>query len=113
MKALFNAYQYTQLLVNGSIRETDLTADLKPVVNLVAPDNSNYWLMTAVNPVDGDTLYGVNIATDETIHAGETTIEELVFNMYQPNEKWVAESAKRTSEYLAIKNHIFNLSLPI
>jgi len=113
MKELFNSHQFTQLLVNGAIRQTNLAADLKPVVSLIAPDKSNYWLIASASPADGDTLYGVNIAADETIVAGETSIEELVFNMYQPNEKWIAESAKRISEYLSINNHFFSLSLPI
>ena len=51
--------QRAQLLANGHARFADAQADLWPVVRLFTLDAHATWLLAALDPVDGDTAWGL------------------------------------------------------
>ncbi|MFW7342273.1 DUF2958 domain-containing protein [Pollutimonas sp. H1-120] len=48
-----------QLLVNGRARAVGQAIDPLPVVRLFTPDAHVTWLLTELDPEDGDTAYGL------------------------------------------------------
>ena len=48
-----------QLLEHGRVRAAGLANDPLPVVRLFTPDAHATWLLTSLDPVDGDTAYGL------------------------------------------------------
>ena len=48
-----------QLLANGKARAAGETIDPVPVVRLFTPDAHVTWLLAALDPVDGDTAWGL------------------------------------------------------
>ena len=48
-----------QLLANGQVLAEDHGVDPLPVVRLFTPDAHASWLLVCVDPVDGDTAYGL------------------------------------------------------
>ena len=48
-----------QLLANGQARATGQTIDPLPVVRLFTPDAHLTWLLTELDPENGDTAYGL------------------------------------------------------
>ena len=60
MKApLVNDAQRAALLVNGRLAAAGEPLDPLPVVRLFTPDAHATWLLTSLDPVDGDTAYGL------------------------------------------------------
>jgi hypothetical protein len=51
--------QRTALLVNGRLSVAGEPGDPPPVVRLFTPDAHATWLLTALDPNDGDTAYGL------------------------------------------------------
>lgn len=51
--------QRAQLLANGVARATGQPIDPWPVVRLFTPDAHVTWLLAALDPVDGDTAWGL------------------------------------------------------
>lgn len=53
--------QMAQLLANWVMndRADESSLDFRPAVRLYTPDARAVWLLTELNPADGDTLYGL------------------------------------------------------
>lgn len=56
---LITPEQRELLLTNGHARFADARVDLWPVVRLFTPDAHATWLLTALDPADGDTAWGL------------------------------------------------------
>lgn len=48
-----------QLLANGGARKQGHAIDPPPVIKLFTPDAHATWLLTELDPTDGDTAYGL------------------------------------------------------
>lgn len=57
--ALVPDEQRAQMLTNGRRATQGEDIDPIPVVRLFAPDGRQSWLLTEIDPVDGDTAYGL------------------------------------------------------
>lgn len=58
-QSLITETEREQLLANGRDRAVGLVVDPLPVVRLFTPDAHATWLLAALDPVDGDTAYGL------------------------------------------------------
>jgi hypothetical protein len=58
-QSLITDEQRTQLLANGRITAEGGDHDPLPVVKLFTPDAHATWLLTELNPEDGDTAFGL------------------------------------------------------
>ena len=56
---LITGVERAQLLVNGAARAARQGIDPMPVVRLFTPDAYAIWLLAALDPVDGDTAWGL------------------------------------------------------
>lgn len=59
MKPLITEEQRAQLLANGRATAEGGTHDPLPVMRLFTPDAHATWLLTELDPKDGDTAYGL------------------------------------------------------
>jgi hypothetical protein len=59
MQELITDAQRLQLLANGRPRGMGHAVDPLPVVRLFTPDAHATWLLAELDPVDGDTAYGL------------------------------------------------------
>jgi hypothetical protein len=59
MKTLITDEQLAQLLANGQARAEGRQLDPLPVVRLFTPDAHATWLLTELDPEDGDTVFGL------------------------------------------------------
>lgn len=59
MKTLITEEQRAQLLINGQARAEGRKLDPQPVVKLFTPDAHATWLLTELDPRDGDTAFGL------------------------------------------------------
>jgi hypothetical protein len=59
MKILITDEQRAQLLANGRAHAAGQSLDPLPVVRLFTPDAHATWLLTELNPEDGDTAFGL------------------------------------------------------
>jgi len=59
MKALITNVQRAQLLANGRAHAEGRDIDPRPVVKLFTPDARATWLLTELDPEDGDTAFGL------------------------------------------------------
>jgi len=59
MPALITDEERAQLLANGQARAAGRAFDPLPVVKLFTPDAHATWLLVALDPMDGDTAYGL------------------------------------------------------
>jgi hypothetical protein len=59
MKKLITDAQRAQLLVNGAAHAQGERLDPLPVVKLFTPDAHATWLLTELDPADGDTAFGL------------------------------------------------------
>ncbi|MBF8663766.1 DUF2958 domain-containing protein [Pseudomonas aeruginosa] len=57
--SLITETEHAQMLANGRARAEGQAVDLRPVVRLFTPDAHATWLLAALDPVDGDTAYGL------------------------------------------------------
>ncbi|RTT41006.1 DUF2958 domain-containing protein [Pseudomonas aeruginosa] len=58
-QSLITDTERAQMLENGRARAAGQAIDPLPVVRLFTPDAHATWLLTALDPVDGDTAYGL------------------------------------------------------
>jgi hypothetical protein len=58
-KKLITAGERAQLIANGVARSQGQDLDPLPVVKLYTPDAHATWLLTELDPKDGDTAYGL------------------------------------------------------
>jgi hypothetical protein len=69
--SLISEDQREQLLSNGRAAAQGDRGDLRPVVKLFTPDAHAVWLLSELDPADGDTAYGlcdVGIGAPELAH---------------------------------------------
>jgi hypothetical protein len=59
MKSLITDEQREQLLANGRVHAAGSEIDPRPVVKLFTPDAHATWLLTELDPQDGDTAFGL------------------------------------------------------
>lgn len=59
MKTLITDEQRAQLLANGRAHAEGRELDPLPVVKLFTPDAHATWLLTELDPEDGDTAFGL------------------------------------------------------
>jgi hypothetical protein len=59
MRAIITDEQRAQLLANGRARASGQKLDPFPVVKLFSPDAHATWLLTELDPLDGDTAFGL------------------------------------------------------
>lgn len=59
MNTLVTDDERAQLLANGRARATTPDFDPVPVVRLFTPDAHATWLLATLDPVDGDTAWGL------------------------------------------------------
>jgi len=59
MKTLITDEQRAQLLANGRAHAAGQPLDPLPVVRLFTPDAHATWLLTEIDPEDGDTAFGL------------------------------------------------------
>ncbi len=59
IRTLITDEQRAQLLANGRARSAGQPLDPLPIVRLFTPDAHATWLLTELDPQDGDTAYGL------------------------------------------------------
>lgn len=59
MKTLITDEQRAQLLANGRTHAAGRSLDPLPIVRLFTPDAHATWLLTELDPQDGDTAFGL------------------------------------------------------
>jgi hypothetical protein len=59
MKTLITDEERAQLLANGRAHAEGRELDPQPVVKLFTPDAHATWLLTELDPEDGDTAFGL------------------------------------------------------
>ncbi len=95
--------QRMQLLANGRITAEGGDHDPQPVVRLFTPDAHATWLLTELDPADGDTAFGLCDIGIGMPELGTVRISELVSivgPLKLPIERDLYFTAKRTlSEY--------------
>lgn len=78
--ALITDEQRQQLLANGNATAGGRRDDHYPVVKLFTPDASATWLLTELEPADGDTAYGlcdVGLGAPELAHVKLSDLEAI------------------------------------
>jgi DUF2958 family protein len=103
--SLFTDEQRDQLLANGKAALQGAQGDPYPVVKLFTPDAHASWLLTELDPADGDTAYGlcdVGLGAPELAHVKVSDLEA----MRGPNKLRVQRELhfkpkRRLSEYAA------------
>lgn len=102
-KPLLTEEQRAQMLANGRIAADGGTHDPQPVVKLFTPDAHATWLLTELDPDDGDTAYGlcdIGIGMPELGTVRISDLESIVGPLKQPIARDLYFTAKRTlSEY--------------
>ena len=95
--------QRAQLLANGRITAEDGDHDPQPVVKLFTPDAHATWLLTELDPADGDTAFGlcdIGIGMPELGKVRISDLASIVGPFKLPIERDLYFTAKRTlSEY--------------
>ena len=103
IQALLTDEQRTQLLANGRITAEGGDHDPQPVVKLFTPDAHATWLLTELDPEDGDTAYGlcdIGIGMPELGAVKISDLASIVGPFKLPIERDLYFTAKRTlSEY--------------
>jgi len=103
MKPLITDEQRAQLLANGQVTAQGGTHDPLPVVRLFTPDAHATWLLSELDPKDGDTAYGlcdVGIGMPELGRIRLSDLAGIVGPLKRPIERDLYFVAQRTlSEY--------------
>jgi Protein of unknown function (DUF2958) len=98
--------QRAALLVNGRLAAADEPNDPLPVVRLFTPDAHATWLLTSLDPVDGDTAYGLidlGISMPELCRVKLSDLASIVGPNKQPVMRDLYFQAMRPlSEYLRL-----------
>ena len=102
-QALITDEQRAQLMANGRITAEGGDHDPQPVVKLFTPDAHATWLLTELDPEDGDTAYGlcdIGIGMPELGNVRISELASIVGPLKLPIERDLYFTAKRTlSEY--------------
>lgn len=102
-QALITDEQRTQLLANGRAGAEGQDIDPAPVVKLFTPDAHATWLLTELDPEDGDTAFGlcdVGIGMPELGKVRISDLASIVGPLKLPVERDLYFVAKRTlSDY--------------
>lgn len=102
-QALITDEQRAQLLANGRASAEGQDIDPTPVVKLFTPDAHATWLLTELDPEDGDTAFGlcdVGIGMPELGTVRISELASIVGPLRLPIERDLYFVAKRTlSDY--------------
>ena len=103
---LVTAEQQAQLLAVGAARAAGRSIDPMPVVRLFTPDAHAIWLLTALDPVDADTAFGLidlGIGMPELGTVKLSDLESIVGPRKQPvmRDRYF-QAARPLSEYLRL-----------
>ena len=98
--------QRAALLVNGRLAAADEPNDPLPVVRLFTPDAHATWLLTSLDPVDGDTAYGLIDLGISMPELGTVKLSDLA-SIVGPNKLPVTrdlyfQAMRPLSEYLRL-----------
>ncbi|HBP0076511.1 DUF2958 domain-containing protein [Pseudomonas aeruginosa] len=100
------AVERARLLDHGQVRADGLTIDPLPVVRLFTPDAHATWLLAALDPVDGDTAYGLidlGLGMPELGYVKLSDLASIVGPLKQPVMRDVYFQATRTlSDYVRL-----------
>lgn len=102
-QTLITDEQRAQLLANGRASTEGQDIDPPPVVKLFTPDAHATWLLTELDPEDGDTAFGlcdVGIGMPELDNVRISDLASIVGPLKLPVERDLYFVAKRTlSDY--------------
>ena len=98
--------QRATLLANGRLAAAGELNDPLPVVRLFTPDAHATWLLTSLDPADGDTAYGLidlGISMPELGHVRLSDLAAIVGPRKQPvmRDRYF-QAARPLSEYLRL-----------
>ena len=103
MKTLITDEQRAQLLANGQARAEGREPDPRPVVKLFTPDAHAIWLLTELDPEDGDTAFGLcdlGLGTPELRHVRLSDLASIRGPLNQRIERDLYFTPRRAmSEY--------------
>ncbi|OSZ43377.1 hypothetical protein BVZ31_20355 [Alcaligenes faecalis] len=96
----------TRLLANGQARAAGQDTDPLPVVRLFTPDAHVTWLLTSLDPADGDTAHGLIDLGLGMPAMGTVKLSDLA-SIVGPREQPVMrdryfQPTRRLSEYLRL-----------
>lgn len=106
MTTLMTDAQRSLLLKNGRVVAGGTRHDPLPVLRLYTPDAHATWLLAALDPVDGDTAYGLidlGIGMPELGHVKLSDLSSIVGPRQQPvvQDRYF-KAVRRLSEYLRL-----------
>ena len=106
MNRLITEDARTQLLAHGQARADGEAIDPLPLVRLFTPDAHAIWLLTALDPVDADTAFGLidlGIGMPELGHIKLSDLESIVGPRKQPvmRDRYF-QAVRPLSEYLLL-----------
>ena len=106
MNRLITEDERRQLLAHGWARAGGEAIDPLPVVRLFTPDAHAIWLLTALDPVDADTAFGLidlGIGMPELGTVKQSDLESIVGPRKQPvmRDRYF-QAARPLSEYLRL-----------
>ena len=95
-----------QMLSNGRERAAGKPCDPLPVVRLFTPDAHATWLLTELDPADGDTAYGLcdlGLGMPALGHVKLTELASIVGPRQQPvmRDRYF-QATRRLSEYVRL-----------
>ena len=103
MNRLITEDERRQLLAHGRARAGGEAIDPLPVVRLFTPDAHAIWLLTALDPVDGDTAWGLidlGLGMPELGSVKLSDLASIVGPLKRPIERDLHFTATRTlSDY--------------
>jgi len=106
MKTLITDEQRAQLLANGQARAEGRPLDPHPVVKLFTPDAHATWLLTELDPTDGDTAFGLcalGLGMPKLEHFRLSELASIRGPLNQPIERDLYFTPQRSlSEYARI-----------
>lgn len=106
MKTLITDEQRVQLLANGRARAEGRNLDPLPIVRLFTPDAHAAWLLSELDPDDGDRAFGlcdVGIAMPELGHVRLSDLASIRGPLNRPIERDLYFTARRPlSEYVRL-----------
>lgn len=106
MKPLITEDERKQLLAHGQARADGKAIDPRPVVRLFTPDAHAIWLLTSLDPADGDTAWGLidlGISMPELGTVKLTDLASIVGPRQQPvmRDRYF-QAVRPLSEYLRL-----------
>jgi len=106
MNPLITEDERERLLAHGQARAAGRAIDPLPVVRLFTPDSHATWLLAALDPVDGDTGWGVVDLGISMPELGTVKLSDLA-SIVGPNKQPVMrdryfQAVRPISEYLRL-----------